>query len=105
MTKIILCDLDNTLANIDHRLHHVRNGKRNWEEFFAGIPDDTVHIPVLDIILAVKLADWPWEPMETFFVSGRPEKTRNATQQWLLNDCGLDTYVFFFFKQKTAYEM
>jgi hypothetical protein len=39
----IICDLDGTLCNIDHRLHHVRNGNKDWDSFFAGISDDSIN--------------------------------------------------------------
>jgi hypothetical protein len=33
----VIVDIDGTLADLSHRLHHVRNGGHNWDEFFAGV--------------------------------------------------------------------
>lgn len=35
-TKAIIVDIDGTIANITHRLHHVKqpNGKKNFDAFF-----------------------------------------------------------------------
>src|ERR1700722_16079343 len=46
----IICDLDGTLCNIDHRLHWVRNEKKNWPMFFAGIKNDTLNQWCADIL-------------------------------------------------------
>ena len=40
----LVCDLDGTLYNIEHRLKYVRGeGRKNWPMFFAGIKDDKVN--------------------------------------------------------------
>lgn len=85
---VVLCDLDGTLANIDHRLHFVKekfakdpeNFKKDWKGFFAAIKDDTLRIDVVDMLL--KHED---EGREIFFVSARPEECRYETEVWLEN--------------------
>jgi len=71
----IICDLDGTLCNIDHRIVHVTPPHKDWSVFFAGISEDTVNQPVADILQSV-----PWH---VIFVSGRPEDYRNSTLAWL----------------------
>jgi predicted kinase len=74
----IICDLDGTLCNIEHRRHHVRGeGKKNWMAFMDGIPLDTIH-------------DWCNEILEAMsanykivLCSGRGEEQRAATMEWL----------------------
>ena len=39
MSKVIF-DLDGTLADIDHRLHFIQNGNKQWDEFYAACPND-----------------------------------------------------------------
>lgn len=40
--QAVICDLDGTLCNIEHRLHYVRGpGKKNWKAFFEGLRDDS----------------------------------------------------------------
>ena len=38
----IVFDLDGTLANIEHRLHHIRDGNNNWQAFFDACDKDRV---------------------------------------------------------------
>lgn len=79
--KAIICDLDGTLCNIDHRLHYVKKNvegrKPNWPAFFKGIPRDGVN-------------DWCAELVRQFsgtheilFCSGRGEESREDTEKWL----------------------
>ncbi len=79
---IVICDLDGTLCNIDHRLHFVKNlaegQKKDWKGFFSEIPSDTVNMNVLDMVM-----DYEGKGFEIFFVSGRSEDHREATEAWL----------------------
>lgn len=43
MTKVIVFDIDGTLANIDHRTHWIRTKPKNWKAFFAAMDRDTVN--------------------------------------------------------------
>lgn len=75
----VIVDLDGTLCNIDHRLHHMKNGNKNWKAFFEGIKDDSVNEWCKDIIYAYKEAyDFP-----IVLASGRPDNYRKVTQEWL----------------------
>lgn len=40
--KYIIVDLDGTLANIDHRLHYIKQNKPDWNAFYGACKDDTV---------------------------------------------------------------
>ena len=50
MKDIIVCDLDGTLANCEHRVHHVQNKPKNWDAFYAGVREDEVNVPVLHVL-------------------------------------------------------
>ena len=91
---IIVCDLDGTLANCEHRVHHVRredsNGlkkKPDWDSFYAGVKGDSVNTPVL-FILDTFLNSQP-TPFNIIFCSGRPERCREDTIWWLREECRL----------------
>ena len=73
----IICDLDGTIADIAHREHHAQGKRKNWKAFFAGIPDDEVAEVVADILKHYVTTH------KIVFVSGRPEHTRDDTEQWL----------------------
>lgn len=47
MKKAIIFDIDGTLSDPKHRLHHIKNGARNWDAFFAETMGDD---PVEEII-------------------------------------------------------
>lgn len=34
--KTVIFDLDGALCDISHRLHHIKNGNKNWDAFFAA---------------------------------------------------------------------
>lgn len=79
----IVCDLDGTLCNIEHRRHWVRGeGKKNWVMFMQGIPQDKPHQWCIDILymFSQKIQK---DPKEIVLCSGRGEEQRKATESWL----------------------
>ena len=72
-------DIDGTLANIDHRLDYVRTKPKNWEAFDAGIPNDRVILPVANVFR--KLVNSLF--CDVVLVSGRNERVRRETENWL----------------------
>jgi hypothetical protein len=74
---VAVIDLDGVLADVRHRLHHLESRPRDWESFFAGIPDD----PVLPEGRAV--VDRLAPDHDLVYLTGRPERTRAATETWL----------------------
>ena len=79
--QIIICDLDGTLCNCEHRVHHVRQSPKNWDAFYAGVKDDTVNEAVLRVLENFLDSDhWDYE---LIFSSGRPERCRADTELWL----------------------
>lgn len=81
----IICDLDGTLCNIDHRLHFVQDGpadsvekqKKSWPKFFAGIKDDKVNGWCKSIL------DNFYDTHQIILCSGRPDDHQEATVDWL----------------------
>ena len=49
MTKVIVFDIDGTLANIEHRRSFVATKPKNWKAFTAGIPNDTPHEDIVTL--------------------------------------------------------
>tara|TARA_A100001015_G_scaffold284911_1_gene351887 strand:- start:1813 stop:2241 length:429 start_codon:yes stop_codon:yes gene_type:complete len=77
MKKIILCDIDGTIANNDHRQHFLE-GKKDWEGFFKElIYDKPIHSVINKINTDHKAGK------EIIFLTGRPERYRHATHKWL----------------------
>lgn len=70
-------DLDGVLADVEHRLHHLQRTPKDWHAFFAGISADSAHPEGLAV--ARQLAG----EHELIYLSGRPERTRADTEEWL----------------------
>lgn len=90
MKDVIVCDLDGTLANCEHRVHHVQNKPKNWDAFYAGVREDEVNVPVL-FVLDAFLNREPI-PFELIFCSGRPERCRADTENWLREVCHITDF-------------
>lgn len=74
MAKVIVFDIDGTLANIEHRRQYVASKPKNWKAFTAGIPNDT---PNEEIVFLAKTF---YElGNEVILCSGRGEESRDAT--------------------------
>lgn len=75
--QAIICDLDGTLCNVDHRLHFVQGpGKKNWKGFFENIKDDTPNEWCVDILNTRK-------PVDIVLCSGRSDEFKKTTEEWL----------------------
>lgn len=85
MRDVIVCDLDGTLANCEHRLHHIQSNPKNWDAFFAGAREDGVHEVVHQLL--INMCGWhihhEMRTHEVIFCSGRPERCRTDTEWWL----------------------
>lgn len=73
----IICDLDGTLCNVDHRLHNVKNVNKNWKAFFDGIKHDAHNFWCLSLLEALQYK-YP-----LVFASGRPDDHEEVTRFWL----------------------
>lgn len=80
MTKVIVFDIDGTLANIEHRRAFVATKPKNWKAFNAGIVNDTPHE---DIVYLAKLFNWLKE--DVILCSGRGEEHRYETMKQMDN--------------------
>lgn len=78
MTKIVVFDIDGTLANVDHRRQFVATKPKNWAAWNAGMKNDTVNEDIAFILDTFR------EKGNTIILcSGRGEETRAVTEQWL----------------------
>lgn len=69
-------DLDGTLADCSHRLHHLE--AKNWRAFFAACADDKPINHVIDVLRALHRYGHRVEVW-----SGRSDEVRSETQAWL----------------------
>jgi hypothetical protein len=91
--SVLILDLDGTLANLDHRSHLVEQDEPDWDAFFAPelIAEDK---PIPEAQEALSSVD---EFDDLIFLTGRPEKARQVTEDWLDEYFGFqpDDYVLF----------
>ena len=78
--KLYVFDIDGTMANIDHRKHHLvtKGNKKNWEPFFREQRKDTPHWPVFDVMKALTLTG-----NKCIVVTGRMEQHRQDSFEWI----------------------
>lgn len=81
-----LFDLDGTLADLTHRLHHISGEfdaqgmtkPKNWDAFFAGCVDDKPIPHMWEL-----LNDLYTVGVIIVYVSGRSDQVRAETEEWL----------------------
>jgi hypothetical protein len=71
-------DIDGVLADVRHRVHFVERSPKDWESFFAAAINDE---PLAEGIAAVH--EQLSLGRSVVYVSGRPERCRRDTEQWL----------------------
>lgn len=72
----IVCDLDGTIANNEHRAVHLRQKPKDWDSYKKGMDKDKPIHQVISII--EKFRDTP-----TIMATGREESHRTITEDWL----------------------
>jgi phosphoglycolate phosphatase-like HAD superfamily hydrolase len=99
--SLAVFDIDGVLADVTHRLHHLRARPQRWERFFAAADVD----PLLDEG-AERLRKAQAE-YDVVYLTGRPERNRALTEDWLAEH-GLPTgplYMRFDHDYRPAREM
>lgn len=80
MMKTIVCDIDGTVANIEHRRQYVATKPKNWKAFNAGMAQDTVYADIQWMVTSLSMYS------NLVFCSGRGEEQRAVTEQWLADN-------------------
>lgn len=75
--KVVIVDMDGTLADAAHRLHHIRSRPKNWKAFFEGMDRDPL-IPVVADWVRALAADH-----DIAIVTGRPAEYADRSTAWL----------------------
>jgi phosphoglycolate phosphatase-like HAD superfamily hydrolase len=79
---IYIFDIDGTLADISQRLHFIQQKPADWYKFFSAAGDDASITEVIYIARALA-----YEGHRIVYSTGRPERTRELTKEWLyIND-------------------
>lgn len=76
-SKIVLFDLDGTLADVTHRRHHVTGDSKEWDLFHQACVDDIPMPGVCDLLGLLA------NTYEIWIVSGRDDSVADQTYLWL----------------------
>jgi uncharacterized HAD superfamily protein len=76
--KAIIVDLDGTLCDVEHRVHHVEGENKNWYQFNKLLVHDPLNNWCFELIEAMGARDY-----KIIFVTGRGEGNREPTEEWL----------------------
>ena len=76
--EVVIFDIDGTLANNDHRQHHLNGEKKDWDAFFSEQADDDLYDMTNEMLLMFNN-----EGYEIVLLTGREEKYRGVTERWL----------------------
>ena len=80
MNNIIICDIDGTIADCEHRRHYITTKPKDHDAFYAGVREDKPIGNVISVLLSLLELH---NPPSLVFVTGRPERTRKDTEWWL----------------------
>lgn len=77
MKKCFLIDIDGTIANGDHRLHHIQKEPKAWDDYFLACSGDAPITHMRDVVTGLS------ELFQVVYVSGRSDLVREQTVEWL----------------------
>jgi len=75
--RAVVFDIDGVVADVQHRLHHLEQPRKDWAAFFAAAADDP------PLVQGIERARRASEDAELVWVTGRPESLRETTLAWL----------------------
>ena len=83
MRDIVLVDIDGTLCDCSHRVHHVQKQPKDWSSFYRECDKDKPFEAVFEIIKTLS------DKFRIYFCTGRSNTQeghdiRGLTQAWLL---------------------
>lgn len=79
--KVIVFDIDGTLANVTHRRHWVATKPKNWAAWNAAMAQDTVHADICWMLQGFATAGH-----QIILCSGRGNEHRAVTEKWLADN-------------------
>jgi phosphoglycolate phosphatase-like HAD superfamily hydrolase len=75
--NVIIFDIDGTIADCTHRLHYIKDGKKDWDSFFGTVSADTVIEDMQKLYNQLHVLN------HIIICTGRSDVCREATEQWL----------------------
>jgi hypothetical protein len=82
----IVVDIDNTVADNSHRVHHINGRIKDWDRFFSECGFDKPIRHNIDLVHnTYYLFKTRFNNLKFIFLTGRPESSKGLTQIWLNN--------------------
>lgn len=78
MEPTVICDIDGTIADCEHRRHLVTGKHKYYEEFYSLTMQDDPIWPVINVFNALQQAGYTG-----LMCSGRSDNWREDTENWL----------------------
>lgn len=78
MKKYIVVDIDGTIADGEHRVHHLLQEPKDWDSYFSKCDGDKPIKQIIDIVRSFYLRD-----SIIIFCTGRRDSERKKTEKWL----------------------
>jgi len=80
--KSIFIDIDGTIADLTHRVHHIDNSnpssEKDWEAFYRDISKDRPIPSTIGMVKALANSGW-----FIILITGRDAERRGLTEAWL----------------------
>jgi len=94
MANYIICDIDGTIAESKERVEAFLSEEKDWEQFYENSTNDKPVDDIIGILQACTVGHFvAGVPVEIVFITGRPEKYRGITMQWLSEQRLIDRLV------------
>jgi uncharacterized HAD superfamily protein len=71
-------DIDDTLSDSSERDHYLRAPNKNWDSYYSELVNDNPILSAVEVLKALYAAEH-----RIILCTGRPERYRNLTVQWL----------------------
>lgn len=76
--KAVIFDIDGTIADLSHRLHFIKQEKKDYRSFHDACDKDLPIEPIIDLVFDMHARGY-----SILFVSGRTDRIRDKTEEWL----------------------
>lgn len=81
LKQCVICDIDGTVSDPDHRRCWVdgsKEGKKYFDTFYSLMADDPPIMPMISLLNMYHMNTWP-----IIFCTARPESYREITAKWM----------------------
>lgn len=75
--RCYVVDIDGTVADLSHRLHHIQKTPADWNGFYAACSSDSPIVHMHEVVRALRCQH------SVVYITGRSESSRYDTAMWL----------------------